>query len=137
MRTTRTYTEAMRIEDYYERFEYLSLDGRLGEPTFGHARFMNQTFYKSREWKRARRNAIIRDEGMDLAHPEHPIAGKVLVHHICPVTERDIIEQNPLILDPDNLICVSLDTHNAIHFGDASLLPKPWVERSANEIPWR
>lgn len=134
----RTYSGAIRIKDYHERFEYLSLNGFVGETTFGHSRFMNQEFYKSREWKRVRRDVIVRDNGKDMAHPDYPITGKVIVHHICPVTEQDIVERNPRILDPDNLICVSLDTHNAIHFGDVSLLPSPFVERKPNDtIPWR
>lgn len=136
--TRRTYSEAIRIPDYHERFLYLSLDGHVGESTFGHSRFMNQEFYKSLEWKRARRDILVRDMGMDMAHPDYPIGGRVIVHHIFPVTEQDIIERNPIILDPENLICVSLDTHNAIHFGDVSLLPKPFVERKPNDtIPWR
>lgn len=115
--TKRTYTEAMRHPDFLSRFEYLKLPGEVGHSTFGFHRYLNQAFYGSELWRKVRREVIIRDSGCDLAHPEYPIRDKLLVHHITPITEEDLEGPADIVIDPDNLICVSFETHNAIHYG--------------------
>jgi len=137
MPRTRSYTELRRFETFEDRFEYLRLDGRVGEETFGFDRYINQQFYRSKEWRTARRDVMVRDNGLDMGVFDHEIAGNILIHHIIPMTAEDIEDGNPLILDPDNLISVSHNTHNAIHYGDASLLPQPFVERAPGDTrPW-
>ena len=114
------YSEMMQYPTFEERFRYLKLDGVVANETFGFDRYLNQQFYKSAEWKRVRQQIIIRDQGCDLACQDRPIFGQVIVHHLNPISLEDL-EQNPEILfDPENLVCVSLDTHNAIHYGDGS-----------------
>lgn len=126
---TRTYRELIRIDDYEERFHYLRLDGQVGLDTFGFDRYMNQTFYASREWKRIRKQVIARDEGCDMAFPGYEIYDRIYVHHMNPMTPNDIKHGNDDILNPEFLICVTHKTHNAIHYGDERLLPRPFVER--------
>ena len=116
----RRYSEMMQYPTFEERFRYLKLDGVVANETFGFDRYLNQQFYKSAEWKRVRQQIIIRDQGCDLACQDRPIFGQVIVHHLNPISLEDL-ENNPEILfDPENLVCVSLDTHNAIHYGDVS-----------------
>ena len=130
MRTiSRSYRELARLDTFEDRFEYLSLSGQVGDPTFGIERYLNQAFYASRQWKQARRDAIARDMGRDLGVEGFEIYLSPLVHHINPMSVEDIESGNPLILDLNNLITTTKNTHNAIHFGDASLLPKAPVER--------
>lgn len=124
-----SYRELLTYPTFEERFEYLRLAGSVGEETFGFDRYLNQRFYRSAEWRRLRNAVISRDEAMDLAVPDHPIMGAVYVHHLNPLTVRDIKHGGDSLLDLDNLICVSHATHNAIHYGDFSKLPKPVVER--------
>lgn len=124
-----SYRELSEIRDFDERFEYLKLGNGVGEETFGHERYLNQRFYRSAEWRRARRDVIARDLGSDLAHPDYPIFGKVLVHHLNPIDKLSLQNRDDLILDLDNLVCVSHLTHNAIHYGSSKLLPKPVTER--------
>lgn len=126
---TRTYRELIRIDDYEERFRYLRLDGTVGLDTFGFDRYMNQQFYASREWKRIRQQVIARDEGCDMAFPGYEIYDRIYVHHMNPMTPNDIKHGNEDILNPDFLICVTHKTHNAIHYGDERLLPRPFIER--------
>lgn len=134
----RTYSELIRLPSFEERFEYAKLGGIVGKSTFGFGRIFNQQFYHSPEYRRVKRDLILRDNGCDLGHPDHPIVGPITLHHLIPMTLQDLEEGNPLILDPENLICVSHDTHNAIHYGDARLLPKPPIERRPNDTcPWR
>ena len=135
----RTFSELSRIESFEERYEYLRLNQDPGDQTFGFERYLNQSFYHSTEWRQARQKVILRDDACDLGVPGHDIYGKILVHHMNPIRPEDLEgEFNPDILDPEYLICVRHDTHNAIHFGDASLLPKPLIERTPNDtIPWR
>lgn len=136
----RTYSELITIPTFEERFEYLRLDGKVGEDTFGHDRWLNQMLYqRTKEWKAIRRKAIIRDNGCDLGIPGRTISGRILVHHINPITKEDILQRTESILfDLNNLICVSNDTHNAIHYGDASLLIKDYVPRTEfDTCPWR
>lgn len=124
-----THTEMLKRDTFLGRFRYLVLGGELGVATFGFDRHMNQKFYASREWKQIRDLAIIRDEGCDLGVPGHQIMDRVLVHHMNPIQPKDLVHFNEDLLDPEYLICVSTQTHNAIHFGDENQLPQPIVER--------
>lgn len=134
----RTYSELITIPTFEERFEYLRLDGRVGETTFGFDRYLNQAFYKDPEWLRIRNEVIIRDRGCDLAIEDHEIRGRILVHHMNPIKAEDIIERSRFLLEPEYLICTMKNTHDAIHFGDSSLLIKTPIERSKNDTcPWR
>lgn len=134
----RTYSELITIPTFEERFEYLRLDGRVGETTFGFDRYLNQAFYKDPEWLRIRNEVIIRDQGCDLAIEDHEIRGRILVHHMNPIKAEDIIERSRFLLEPEYLICTMKNTHDAIHFGDSSLLIKTPIERSKNDTcPWR
>lgn len=134
----RSYRELIRIPTFEERFEYLKLPGSVGEATFGFDRYLNQRFYQSTEWRQLRNKVIARDNACDMACPDHDIAGLILIHHINPITIEDIENSSEALFDMNNVVCVSSIVHNAIHFGDASLLPKPLVERRPNDtIPWR
>lgn len=128
-----SYRELITFETFEERFEYLQLFGRVGEETFGFDRWMNQEFYTSPEWRRARRDIIVRDQGRDLGVPGYELHDSPVIHHLNPMTPDQVEHGHSDILDPDNLITVSLRTHNAIHFGDRSLLPKPYVPRSPGD----
>lgn len=133
-----TYSEALLYPDFERRFNYLKLNGVVAHSTFGGHRYLNQALYQSDEWQRARREVIIRDEGCDLAIQDRPIYGRILVHHINPITQEDILNRSPVIFDLDNLITVSLETHNAIHYGDYERINKDVVTRSPNDTcPWR
>lgn len=137
----RTYSELIQISSFEDRFEYLKLNGWVGEDTFGSLRFLNQDFYRSGPWRRFRRDIIRRDLGCDLAHPDHEIHGRIIVvHHLTPITRSMVMKNSSLILDPDNVVCCSDNTHKAIHYGDANLLIRSplIVERRPNDhIPWR
>lgn len=134
----KTYTELSRISDYYDRFEYLKLKGFVGEQTFGWHRYINQMLYRSKRWKSTRGKVIIRDDGCDLGHPDYQIYDKVIIHHMNPITLEDIEENRDYIYDPEFLICVSNNTHQAIHYGDRNLLPSSLIERrSGDTCPWR
>lgn len=126
---TRTYSDLVKLETFDERFEYLSLGGEVGVATFGFDRWMNQQFYRSFEWKQARRTVILRDDGCDLGVPGWEISENPLVHHMNPVTARDLANGESWVLDPEYLILTSHRTHNAIHYGDASLIQRAPVER--------
>jgi len=129
----RTYSELAMLRTFEERFEYLSLRGEVGCATFGGNRWINQQFYTSRGWRRLRHDVISRDEGCDLGVEGFEIHDKIIVHHINPINEEDILHGTARALDLDNLICTTHDTHNAIHFGDAGLLMKPYIPRSPND----
>ena len=134
----RTYSELIKLKTFKDRFEYLKLDGIVGEETFGFDRYMNQIFYKSREWTSVRRAVIIRDNGCDLGVEGYEIHGKILIHHMNPINLSDIVHKTDALLNPDYLITTVLSTHNAIHYGDASLLPALPIERRANDTcPWK
>lgn len=126
---TRRYSELRRFATFEERFEYLNLQGFIGEQTFGFDRWMNQQFYRSREWKLARSEVIVRDNGCDLGILGYDIHRDILVHHMNPLSEVDLVAGEECIIDPEFLITTSKRTHNAIHWGDASLLPRVPVER--------
>lgn len=141
MRQTKikSYSEMIRLNTFLERFEYLKLKGKVGDETFGYSRYLNQHFYHTREWKDVRDQVIIRDNGCDLAMPDREIRDRILIHHINPITEEDILDRNPLVFDLDNLVCVSKLTHDAIHYGDSNLLLSDTIViRTKNDTcPWR
>lgn len=131
--TTRTYSDLRQISSFTERFEYLSLRATVGEVTFGFDRYINQEFYRSREWKLARRDVIARDLGCDLGVAGYDIFDRVYIHHMNPMTAHELIDGDPSVLDPEYLICVTHNTHNAIHYGDRSLLRLPLEERKPGD----
>lgn len=126
---TKSYSELRRLPTFEERFDYLRLVGQVGEATFGFDRWVNQRFYTSVQWRRARDLVIIRDNGCDLGVAGHDIPFGLLVHHMNPLTVQDIANGEDWIIDPEFLVCTSKRTHNAIHYGDDSLLPRAPVER--------
>ena len=135
---TRSYSELILLPTFEERFEYLRLDGVVGEDTFGFDRYMNQQFYHSQEWKRIRDHIIIRDNGCDLGIPGYYIKGHLYIHHMNPISAQDLLRHSAISVNPEYLICVSMDTHNAIHYGDASKLRWDPVERRPNDTcPWK
>lgn len=129
----KTYRELIRYETFEDRFEYLSLKGVVGEQTFGFDREINQRFYKSVEWSQIRDYVIVRDNACDLGVAGHDIFGDILIHHINPMTVEDIVHGEDWILNPEYLITTTHRTHNAIHYGNASLLPRAYVERSPGD----
>ena len=135
----RSYKELSRLKSFNEKFEYLRLNGQVGKDTFGFDRYLNQALYSSKEWRRFRRNVIIRDQGCDLGDPEREIQGdRIIIHHINPLTVEDLERRNPAIFDMDNVVCTSYLTHQAIHYGDESLLPQDPKERMPGDmIPWK
>ena len=135
----KTYSELITIPSFIDRYRYLRLGGKVGEDTFGFDRWLNQVFYRSPEWKTIRNEVLIRDGALDLAHPEHPIPGRLLVHHMNPIRDKDIVNRADILLNPEYLITVSHDTHNAIHYGDESLLASDtFIERRQNDTcPWK
>ena len=134
----RTYSELITIPTFEERFEYLQLKGSVGKDTFGYDRYLNQVLYRSPEWKRLRNQIIIRDGGCDLACDGYDIYDKVLIHHLNPITVEDVLARSRKVFDPDNLVCVSHNTHNAIHYGDMDLLVSGPIIRTKNDTcPWR
>lgn len=135
----RTYTELSKLKTFEERFEYLKLNGVVSERTFGGSRWMNQMFYQQiPEWKEARRKVIVRDLGCELGLDGYPIKGRIIVHHMNPITKDDISGRSELVLDPEYLICVSQTLHDAIHYGNAELLSKKYEERKPGDTcPWK
>lgn len=129
----RTYSELRKIESFEERFRYLSLRGSVGQATFGFNRWANQAFYTSREWRQARDGIIVRDNGCDLGVAGYEIHNGLYIHHLNPITLDQIESGDPCLFDPENLITVTHRTHNAIHYGDERLLPKPLVERKPGD----
>lgn len=133
MSRIRRYSELRRIDTFEDRFDYLVLRGVVGEHTFGFDRWINQRFYKSREWKRVRDHVILRDHGCDLGVLGYEIHSGLLVHHMNPMSVEDIKHGSEDIIDPEYLVVVSLNTHNAIHYGDRSLLPRDPVDRKPGD----
>lgn len=134
----RTYSELITYNTFIDRYNYLKLVGQVGVETFGFDRYINQMLYKSKRWLDTRRIVIIRDKGCDLGLPDFEIADRVIIHHMNPITLEDIEEERDYVFDPEYLISTSFRTHNAIHYGDESLLPKLPVERSVNDMcPWK
>lgn len=134
----RTYSELITIPTFEERYKYLKLDGIVGEETFGFDRYLNQIFYKSKEWRSIRDYVITRDNGCDLGVEGHEIFGKILIHHMNPISKKDILERSDLLLNPEYLICTIKNTHDAIHYGDENLLIIAPPERTKNDTcPWK
>lgn len=134
----RTYSELINLPTFEERFKYLQLNGQVGESTFGFDRYMNQVFYRSQKWKSIRDFVIIRDCGCDLGVEGYDIHGKIIIHHMNPLSMRDIETESDFLLNPDFLICTTHNTHNAIHYGDEKLLVTAPIERTKNDTcPWR
>lgn len=135
----RTYSELIKLPTFKERFNYLKLDGNVGIETFGFNRYLNQSLYgKSQEWKRTRNGIILRDNGCDLGIPDRQIFGRIIIHHMNPLTEEDLLNRNPDIFNPEFLIATTIDTHNAIHYGDDSFIFEGPIIRTQNDtIPWR
>ena len=134
----RTYTELIKIPTFNERFAYLKLSGKVGKETFGLDRYLNQKFYQTAEWKRIRDKVIIRDNGCDLGMDGYEIYDRIYIHHMNPITVEDIIEHSEFVLDPNQLICCSFSTHNAIHYGEEALHGREPVVRTQNDTcPWK
>ena len=134
----RTYSELILLPTFKERFEYLKLSGKVGEDTFGFDRYLNQKFYRTSEWKHVRDQVIVRDLGRDLGLEGYDIYGRIIIHHMNPMSASDIIKHSAWILDPEQLICTSFSTHNALHYGDLNLVAKePTIRRPNDTCPWR
>lgn len=132
------YSELISLKTFKERYDYLKIRQRVGDATFGGSRYLNQAFYTSPQWKDFRNQIIIRDSGCDLAMIGFEIKGKIYIHHITPITKDDLLKRSSLLMDEENVVCVSFDTHQAIHYGDENLLPQLPIERRPNDtIPWR
>lgn len=133
----KTYQELIKYQTFQDRYHYLALYGKVGQDTFGFDRYYNQRFYRSREWKEIRDYVIARDNGCDLGIPDREIYGKILIHHMNPITLKDIKDSTEFLLNPDYLITTSKQTHDAIHYGDVSLLaPEPIVRKPKDTILW-
>ena len=139
LKMIKCYSELSMFETFDDRFDYLKLEGIVGEETFGFDRILNQIFYKNDTWKRLRNEIIIRDNGCDLGVPGYDIEKGIIVHHMNPISVKDLEEESKYLLDPEYLICVSLKTHNAIHYGDRSLLEgrKVVERRKGDTCPWK
>lgn len=129
----RTYSDLSRLETFEERYRYLSLQGNVGEATFGFDRYINQQFYRSTEWRRLRYHVIARDNGCDLGVEGRDIHARLIIHHMNPMTFSDIAQSDSSILDPEFLITTTHQTHNAIHYGDERQLLRPLVERKPGD----
>lgn len=135
----RTYSELMSLETYEERFKYLMLSGRVGEESFGFDRYLNQQLYRSNEWKNIRERVILRDNACDLGLDGYDIFGTIHIHHMNPISSRDIIESSDYLLNTEFLVCVSIDTHNAIHYGSNDYPDRNKIaDRKVNDhCPWK
>lgn len=134
----KSYSGVVKLNTYRDRYEYLKIGGNVGEETFGGSRWLNQVLYSSSEWKRFRREIILRDNGCDLACPDRPISTRIYIHHINPITLEDIQNRNGCVFDPENVICCSHEMHQAIHYGNESLLSIDVPQRRPNDTcPWR
>lgn len=134
----KTYSELILLPTFEERYRYLQLNGVIGDKTFGFDRCINQMFYRSQEWKQVRDYVIVRDNGCDLGMEGHDIRGRILIHHMNPISMKDIQKNTKILLDPEYLITTMHSTHNAIHYGDESLLVSAPIERTKNDTcPWK
>lgn len=135
----KTYSELIQLSSFEERFEYLMLNGVIGEATFGFDRWLNQMFYKTKEWRAIRRQVILRDNGFDLGVEDCKINGNIYVHHMNPITKEDILNRSEFLLNPEYLISMSYNTHQAITYGDKNyLLTRTPIERYENDTcPWK
>lgn len=133
----RTYSELIKFNNFEDRLNYLMLNGAVGIDTFGYDRYLNQVLYKCPEWKKVRKEVVLRDNGFDLGIEDRLIDGKIIVHHMNPITVEDVLNRNPIIFDPELLISASMHTHNAIHYG-IEIPETSFIERTANDtVPWR
>lgn len=139
MKKIRTYSELITLPTFEERYKYLRISGQVGKETFGSDRYLNQLFYKSSEWIAVRDFVILRDYGCDLGIQDREIHGRILVHHMNPISVEDIINRSEYLLNPEYLICTAMNTHDAIHYGDEHLLmASSPIERKKNDTcPWR
>lgn len=138
MKIIRTYSELITMPTFKERYEYLRLGGTIGEDTFGFDRYLNQAFYKSREWLDIRDYVIVRDQGCDLGLEGYEIHNHILIHHMNPITKEDILQRSEFLLDPEYLITTVKRTHDAIHYSDDSILIDAPIGRTKNDTcPWR
>ena len=133
MKIKRRYSELKLYDTFIDRYKYLKLTGEVGSTTFGFDRYLNQTLYHSPRWRKARRDVIIRDNGCDLGIEGYDLYDKVIIHHMNPISMEDLENDDPAIFDPEFLICVSHKTHNAIHYGDESQLPRDYKERKPGD----
>ena len=134
----KTYSELITLPTFVERYNYLKIDGQVGKETFGFSRFINQDFYHSKEWLKFRDEIIVRDMGCDLALEGYDIYDSIIIHHLNPITAYDIVNRSKCIFDPENSVSTKLSTHNAIHYGDETLLVVSPIERTKNDTcPWR
>lgn len=135
----RSYKKLITLPTFDERFKYLMLKGHVGEETFGIERYLNQKFYRSKEWKQIRRDVIVRDDGCDLAIDGEQIGGMIFIHHINPITIDDIKKGSKKVFDLNNLVCVSKKTHEAIHYGNEDYIyyTKPVVRKPNDTCPWK
>lgn len=135
----RTYSELIKLHTFKERFLYLQLNGKVGEETFGYDRYLNQVFYHSPEWRRIRKQVLIRDDGNEMGLPDYPIHGYIYVHHMNPISLKDIDDRKEDILNPEYLICVSKNTHDAIHYSNEDILIKrdPVIRKPNDTTPWK
>ena len=134
----KTYSELILLSTFEERYKYLQLNGVIGDETFGFDRYINQMFYRSQEWKQVRDYVIVRDNGCDLGMEGHDIRGRILIHHMNPISIEDIKKNTKILLNPEYLITTMHSTHNAIHYGDESLLISTPIERTKNDTcPWK
>lgn len=134
----RSYSELIKFQTYEDRFKYLKLDGAVGKETFGFDRYLNQVFYRSQKWKRLRDHVIVRDNGCDLGIEGYKIHSRIIIHHMNPITVEDIERESEFLLDPEFLISTVHNTHNAIHYGDESILTLKPIERTKYDTcPWK
>lgn len=134
----KTYSELIQIPTFEERYRYLRIGGKVGAETFGFDRYLNQIFYQTDEWRSIRNLVIVRDSGCDLGILDREIQGLIFVHHMNPISKEDILRRSKYLLDPEYLICTMKSTHDAIHYGDESLLILPPIERAPNDTcPWK
>ncbi len=134
----RSYTDLCKISDFLDRYKYLRLGGKVGSDTFGYERYLNQFFYRSKEWRAIRDYVIVRDNACDLGVPGRELTSKILIHHINPISVKDLEERTDILLNPEYLITVSFETHQAIHYGDDNLIAKdPVVRTKFDTCPWR
>ena len=136
MSTIKTYSELITLPTFEERFKYCQINQYVGEETFGCSRYLNQRFYKSPEWRKIRQKIIIRDNGCDLAHPDYPIVGVIYIHHLNPMQIEDIINRKEYILLQEFLVCVSFDTHQALHYGYESPKSRLVIRTPNDTSPW-
>lgn len=135
---SRTYSELVALPTFKDRYDYLKLDGTIGDQTFGSKRYLNQKFYHSAEWKKFKQAMIIRDNGCDLGVPDYQINGRIYLHHLNPLTIEEILEHPEVAMDPNNVICTTFETHNAIHYGELDITNYEPVTRTKNDTcPWK